>query len=459
MIRWWKQWRQRRRDEPIAQRAMELREFVYLDDVSVTSLLSSRLGKLPSEFTDSLANTSTAEVNANAEANAAAILKSRIGSRYEASWTENSQVLSKATIQATFKRLHEIEEQSLVLHPVLSSESPPGNEKIQETLASGIIDNDTHPWVVTTEDLRRGQLAEVEVELQADPAFRVSAIFTTFKELADESADLLGQIDRLSFEKAIELNRVLEKLMGGLVPLRCRIVDYEVISAGSQAFLIHRRVLEQLPEARRPATRPLYLVGVTEQSLFWKDIRRVLFSGARFRVLCRLNYVGLRATWSAVKMADVLGEVAPALKREIDIFGPGMLRLMAERNASHGRFMEPRLGALNTFGEQLAQHLGLELDDNDRRQIEILASETADLITSVPESRKAFTKIAEFLATRSSREIIDPGVVAKLRVWACQQHGLFPGGSAARTETVAFPHAVDDDKDEFLDTEIVAIYW
>lgn len=459
MTRWWKQWRQRRRDEPIAQRAMDLLEFVYLDDVSVISLLSSRLGKLPSEFTDTLANTSTAEVNANAEANAATILKSRIGSRYEASWTENSQVLSKATIQATFKRLREIEEQSLVLCPVLSSKSPPGNEKIQETLTSGIIDDDTHPWVVTTEDLRRGQLAEVEVELQADPAFKVSAIFTTFKELADESADLLGQTDRLSFEKAIELNRVLEKLMGDLVPLRCRVVDYEVISTGSQTFLIHRRALEQLPEAERPATRSLYLVGVTERSLFWKDIRRVLFSRARFRVLCRLNYEGLRTTWTAVKMADVLGEVVPALKREIDILGPGMLKLMAESNTTHGKFIEPRFRALSTFGEQLAQHLGLELDDNDRRQIEMLASETADLITSIPESRKAFTQITEFLTMRSASEIIDPAVVANLRVRACQQHGLFPGGSAVRTETVAIPHAVDDDGDEFLDTEIIAIYW
>lgn len=165
-----------------------------------------------------------------------------------------------------------------MLRPVLSSESPPGNEKIQKTLTSGIINDDTRRWVFATEGLRRGQLAEIEVELQADPAFRVSAIFTTFKELADESGDLLGQTDRLSFEKAIELNRVLEKLMGGLVPLRCRVVDYEVVDTGSQTFLIHRRALEQLPVAERPAASPLYLVGVTEQSLFWKDIRRVLFS-------------------------------------------------------------------------------------------------------------------------------------------------------------------------------------
>jgi len=460
MIRWWKQWRRRRREEPITQRARELREFVYLDEVSVISLLSSRLGKLPSEFMDSLANTSTAEVNANAEANAASIFKSRIGSRYETSSTEGSQVISKATIQASFKKLHEIEEEEggLVLRPVLSSESPPSREAIHKALMAGVIDDDLQPWVVATDSLRRGRLAEVDVELQADPAFRISAIFTTLKEIADESADLLAQVHRIDFEKSLEVNRILEKLMGDLVPLRCLVVDYEVINTGSQIFLIHRGALEQLSEAERPATRPLYLVGVTEQALFWKDIRRVLFSRARFRVLCRLNYEGLRTTWTAVKMVDVLGEVAPALKSEIDIFGPGMLELMTERTTRRN-FVEPRLGALITFGEQLAQHLGLELDHNDRRQIQILASESADRLTSVPESRKAFTQITELLDRRSSSEI-DPVVVAKLRVWACQQHGLTPGGSAVRTDVATLPRTMNGDSDnEFLDGEIIAIYW
>ena len=331
MIRWWKRWRQRRREEPVAHRAIKLREFVYLDEVSVTSLLSSRLGKLPSEFVETLTNARKAEVNANSEASAAAVLKSRIGSRYETSWTENSQVLSKATIQATFKRLHDIEEQSLTLRPIFSSESPPVNQRIQKALTSGVFDDDMHQWIISVEDLKRGRVAEVEVELQADPSFRVSAIFTTFKELADESADLLSQTDRLDFEKVIELNRVLEKLMGDLVPLRCRVVDYEVIGTGNQVFLIHRRALENLSETERPATRPLYLVGVTEQSLFWKDIRRILFSKARFRILCRLNYEGLRTTWTAVKMVDLLEEVAPALKREMDIFGSGALKVMGRR--------------------------------------------------------------------------------------------------------------------------------
>src|SRR5436190_1821131 len=110
---------------------MELREFVYLDEVSVTSLLSSRLGKVPSEFSDS--------------------------------------------------------------------------------------------------DLRRGRLVEVEVELQADPVFRISAIASAFSELIEGKKRLFAGVDLDAFENVEEINDLLQKLMAGLIPLKCRVTDYVII--------------------------------------------------------------------------------------------------------------------------------------------------------------------------------------------------------------------------------------
>ena len=34
---------------------------------------------------------------------------------------------------------------------------------------------------------------------------------------------------------------------------------------------------------------PLHVVGVSEEALFWKDIKRVLFSRAEFFVMCRVS--------------------------------------------------------------------------------------------------------------------------------------------------------------------------
>jgi len=434
-----------------------LREFVYLDEVSVISLLSWRLGKLPSEFTDTLTDSTKAELNSNIEANAA-VLKSRVGSRMESSQTQDTKVLSKATIQATFKKLYDEERDSLALRPILTSELAPVADKARRILDSYVGDAEVKPWRIASEQLERGRLVELEVELQADPTFRLSAIITTFAELVNESKELLAQIGQQGFERTIEINRVLEKLMAGLVPLRCRAIDYAVATIGQQEYLIHRRALEQLPVAEKPPVKDLYLVGVAEQSLFWKDIRRVLFSKARFCILCRLNHDGLDASWTPVKLVDVLGEVAPDLERQMEIFGSGALKAMMAGATAHGNFIEPRMRAVMTFGELLAQKLGIELDDNDLHHIEILASETADLVTSVPESRKAFTRVAELLAGRTSTDM-DPVIVSRLRVEACKQHNLLPGGSAVRAETIVPPAPANSRDERFIDAEIIAIYW
>ncbi|MGY3515088.1 DUF6414 family protein [Micromonospora sp. PTRAS2] len=458
MIVWdWLQRRRRRRREALALlREMELREFVYLDEVSVTSLLSSRLGKLPNEFTDTLTKASKEQFNSRIEGTWMA-LKARVGAQRETTWTEDTKVVSKATVQATFKRLYQEEEGSLVLRPILLEE-PPKSEGAARKLAEIAIARPVDDvWVISSNRLRRGRLADIEVEVQADPAFRVSVIISTFADIVKEGKQLFADADRSALDKAIEINGLLGKLMAGLVPLRCRVVDYEVLSAEGEDYLVHRRLLAELAPHDRPPTQKLYLVGVAEESLFWKDIRRVLFSRSRFRILCRFGHDGLHSEWTAVKLADVLAEVVPELMDEVNVLGSGMLEAFAAGAKRQQRFMEPRVRALCAFADMLAGHAGVEMTESDRQQVEQIASETADLVVGVAESRKAFSSVAAHIATLGGREV-GAAKVAELRVRACREQGLLPGGSSVMGDTppVAFS-AREDEK--FVETEIVAIYW
>ncbi|WFE34553.1 hypothetical protein [Micromonospora sp. WMMD975] len=433
-----------------------MREFVYLDEVSVTSLLSSRLGKLPNEFTDTLTKASKEQRSSHFEGNWKA-LKTRVGSQRETTWTEDTKVVSKATIQATFKRLYREEKSSLVLRPILLEEPPKSSNaarRLLDNAAGGVADD---VWVIPSQRLRRGRLADIEVEVQADPAFRVSVIISTFADLMREGKQLFADTDRSALDKAIELNGLLSKLMAGLVPLRCRVIDYEVVSIGGVDYLAHQRLLGQLDDAGRPPTKKLLLVGVAEESLFWKDIRRILFSKSRFRVLCRFDHDGLRSEWTAVKLADVLGEVVPEFMDEVNMLGSGMLEAFAEGAKRRQPVMEPRVRALCAFGDMLASCAGVELTEIDRRQVEQIASEMADLVVGVTESRKAFSSVAAYIATLGGREV-DAAQVAELRVRARQEQGLGPGGSAMRVDTppLALPARGDE---KFMETEIVAIYW
>src|SRR5262245_31681899 len=93
-----------------------LREFVYLDEVSVYSLLASRQGALASEYTDIRSATTTAEVGGGVGA-AAAVFKADLNSKISGSGTESVQVIRRSTIQAAFKELRDGEDERLAISP------------------------------------------------------------------------------------------------------------------------------------------------------------------------------------------------------------------------------------------------------------------------------------------------------------------------------------------------------
>lgn len=76
------------------------------------------------------------------------------------------------------------------------------------------------PLVVGADRLRRGDLVEVEVELEAEPIFRVSTMLATLLDLFQEQPELLPEADRAELRQGVAASRVLETLLAGLVPLR-----------------------------------------------------------------------------------------------------------------------------------------------------------------------------------------------------------------------------------------------
>ena len=107
---------------------------------------------------------------------------------------------------------------------------------------------------------------------------------------------MFGPDVREQLRPALSVNAVLKKLPAGLVPVRGRATHYVLIRAADQEWVIHRKVLHQLPEDWAEQGQAIDMVAVAEASLFWKDIRRVLFAGSRYSLLCRIGRDGLTAT-------------------------------------------------------------------------------------------------------------------------------------------------------------------
>lgn len=311
MPKWWKRKSKDLEPRPPAESRplLPLREFVYLDEVSVRSLLASQIGALPDEVTELLSRADDAEI-AGAISASSPLVKAEFTSRYQTSNSQGTQSTRRSVVQSLFKEFRELDGFDLTLKP---TDVDTAGLTIEQLVRGSFAAEESA--------LKRGVLVEVEVELTADPTYRFSAIISELSEMARESPELLSGSEVTEFMAQAEpVNRVLQRLLAGLIPLRATATDVVAVQRDGARFLVPRSEAARLGEM----STPLEIVGVTEHQNYWKDVRRVLFSGAQFTVLCRVGRGGLAHDWTPVKLANVLGEVAPGFESDLaDLLGKG----------------------------------------------------------------------------------------------------------------------------------------
>ena len=99
-------------------------------------------------------------------------LGSKLDAKTQSSQSQASQVIRKATVQSSFKELYDLERGNLSLtsstaRDQLTIERTSDIERNFEALAKD-------KWVVDIAKIRRGDLLEAKVELEADPIFRMT---------------------------------------------------------------------------------------------------------------------------------------------------------------------------------------------------------------------------------------------------------------------------------------------
>ena len=437
-----------------------LREFIYLDDVSVYSLLASRKGGIATEFTESQTASLNTETGGSVDVGFG-VAKAKADAKMQAGQVQGSQVLRKAIIQTSFKELHDIEWDALRLKPTDADSMPEINaiSDLEEQLDSLSRDG----WVVDPVTIRRGELLEVDVELEAEPIYRMVTVITTLCELMEDNEHLFQQSvsDQLSQMRSVV--GVLESMLVGLVPIRGRLVDFECASFGGREVLIHRSILDRIPADPRLKTYAAIVVGVAQRDLFWKDIRRVLFSNARHTVFCRLATNGLMDKWSPVKVADVLAGIAPSFDDAIQKFSEqatlamtsGPVEISATAVGKGTRYEQE---VLKQYATLLARHYDCELT----------AEVVDDLLQDIPRDKDWLESVD---AQRPVFAEVTRRIDAKLGVETCREvaHDLRREAPAkARLESILAPQSSSGADSEpsqvlpperYLDTEIIAIYW
>ncbi|KWR73998.1 hypothetical protein RN04_01970 [Arthrobacter sp. W1] len=440
----WK-WSSRKKNDhtpALLERKSPLREFVYLDEVSMKSLLVSQEGALATEYTEQDSLVEQVEVAGKVSA-APKNIGAELSSRFQSSSTLGRQTLRKSIAQSQFKDLLELDSVFIRFHDVETHNSPETTEYL--------FGNESRS-VVRVEELDRGDLIEVEVELAADPIYRfsitmteLSDLFEKYPAMADEpgTAEVLTQIG--------PINRMLEQLLVGLVPIRARCTNLAAVDYEGQTYLAKTSDIEALSLDGKAIS----VVGVTNLDQYWKDVRRVLFSQGTFKMLCRVARKGLHDDWSPVKGAEVLSELVPQFPSLLESVGRTEYSMPVDNREQ--KQQEALVRALDIFANKL-------IADGTRTPSSAVLERLASIIdeqrpktSRVSEQRSAFDAVHTYLRDKvnfsGSSEVLhryrdesrnDADLKFSITEIPADRE---PTKQRARVE------------EKLLDVEIVAIYW
>ena len=447
---WFRQWL---RSRAARKQNGVLREFVYLDEVSVYSLITSRLGPIAAEFTETQTASLQGEIGSSIGAGVGV-------TKIFSNRTKGSQILRKSTVQTTFKELYEYEKESLAIKPAPVAQKIPKIHNCDELMAMAQISDG---WIINPDNLARGNLFELEVQLEADSIFRISAMTSAILEIIEEDAGVFGLDPSGDLAQVKSVGRILEKLLVGLVPIRGRSVDYCVIEFKGKEWIINRRLLDELKDADLLIIRPFYVVGVAEQGLFWKDIRHILFSKAHYRVFCRVAQDGLHDSWTPVKLAQVFESVVPGLTGQMNFSGLDAIAKLTGTEAS-GSNQSNKLkhqlmhDALLNYAKLLADHYQLNFSQQNFDEVRLISEEHCASFNSQEERYKAFEFIAKYIIDKFSikREAL---IFAQYRSSALTDAGLDFSGNPIPLVISHNTISSASSQERFLDSEFVAIYW
>lgn len=429
-----------------------LREFVYLDTVSLHSLLVSQNATIPHEVSQAISRADEAELSGSVGTKlgseligGAAQLDS--SARYQTSNSNSTQSSRKAVIQTLFKELRE-----LPLDFKLSEDADPPT-RINDVPSIATINN---PRAVEAGDaFMRGTLIEVEVTLAVDPVFKLGSMMTEWSAMADEFPAMFGSVGLLGFLRDSEpIMRVLDRFLAGLIPIKATATNHVVVEVEGREYIVHKTSIEGL----EVDTHPLHIAGVTEHIGYWKDIRRVLFSGARFTILARVARDNIQNSWTPVKLADLFSEIAPGFVDQINA-----IRSPTASDSTTGSQLEQQIAFDNALEAYKTALLPEDADwkDADRVAFARLKSKFASGATDASRQRRAFDEIRDLLVARFGIVAPKPKRDLKVRQECRASAGLelFPSFAIDATSRSGSNPPPIRPAERLLDTEIIAIYW
>jgi hypothetical protein len=433
------------------QTSEPLREFVYLDEVSLSSLLASQKGEITENITSQLGNEQTVETGLKVSSSNPVLPSAEINSRFQTTNSHALQTLRKATAQSLFRELHKLPNLRKI-QPIEIGESA---ESLDD-LFSGRFAKAVH----IADGLARGDLVEFKVKLSASWIFQISSMVAEFSDMFDESPMLfIENVNFTDLYQAKNANKIINKLLAGLIPVDGIVSDYIVAKIDNKKFIVHKEVAKNL----KVDLLPLRIVGVTDHLAYWKDIRRILFADNEFTVLCRLSKNGIQNEWNPIKVADIFKELAPDLAKQIEV--ASRTAMLQSARGQREESLDPSVAkltfALARYQDKLLRHIDHCLTSDQLSELDrAIACLPVDGSTAEGQ-RLAFAAAKATIESRTGLTV-DSSSDLELResIRKSLEIPLFPHASPEKSQATEQDHILAEiEEANLLDVEVVAIYW
>ncbi|MBP1051412.1 hypothetical protein J6397_14810 [Rhodococcus qingshengii] len=416
------------------------REFVYLDEISVLSLLVSREGELTEQIQEGRTHEEFIgdEIGSSIGTKGTSISSK---SSFQTKSSQSVQATRKASIQSQFKRLHQRAKEADLLFPIGTIDGVNSVEKLLQSEQASM----------NLSRLTRGALVELEVKLQADPLFSMGSIITEVAEMSADHPEIFGaNLGGLLPAQMYSFGKLLDRFMAGLVPIRSVVTNLRLYEDDGQQYLVDTELAESLGLQ----TKDIEVVGVLEKDRFWKDMRRLLFSDATVTVLGRVSVEGIRNSWSPVKLLDLFAKTMPGGQDIVNSFQNISFDEEVPTGSHEVRVFER---ALREYGRLMVENSNITISNEQQLGINQIVETNRHAWTSTELQLQAFRSITDRLGEYGI--IGTPDGLAAFREQARTHAGITQLGDIPAVHTSSVSSEANQPDANLVEIEVVAMYW
>lgn len=254
----------------------ELREFIYLDQDSVVSLLASIEGAIKEERVEQIRSQSKERAAGGVNASISGVGAKVEGERVRMG-ESTTEVVHNYAIQSLFDQL---------------------DQHRQHDKDIGVLESDAKNEIDVSE-ITRGDILRVDVELKTHYLYRFYKVMMYIRDNFPESVGP-GEEDILE---------LIESMFGAEVPVIGRVTNYQVKDGTIVPV-----------ELDDPDGDPLHIIGQLNIMKLWQDVPNALFDGEEYTVFCRAEQVYREESWHPLSLAQKIETVSPPLARLLTHF-------------------------------------------------------------------------------------------------------------------------------------------